>query len=92
MSTTLISPAVAPSFAMPTCGHAVVPTTGITTGLTTGIATSGQIAWPTPSVAGASTDLFGGADRSYALVEGVVAFANKRRTTLGSLSWSTTDC
>jgi hypothetical protein len=73
------NPALSPSFGMPACGHVLV-------------ATPGASAWSTPATTGATTAVIDGAARTYALAQGVVAFANKRRTAKGSLSWRATDC
>ena len=79
MSMTMTKPATTPSFGMPACGHVFAATTGAS-------------AWPTPAATGATTAVIDGADRTYALAQGAVAFGTKRRTAKGSLSWRATDC
>jgi hypothetical protein len=78
MSTTMTKPAITPSFGMPACGHVFA-------------ATPGASVWPTPATAGATTAVIG-ADRTYVLAQGEVAFGAKRRTTKGFPSWRATDC
>lgn len=78
MSINTINPVRKPSFGMPVCGHAPIRTTGASF-------------WATPA-ADAATAVVAGADRTYALAQGVVAFGTERRTSKGSRSWRAPDC